>query len=356
MLSLDYRAATATPPQELSQCNAALDIVKAEAEKRLAEEISALQALVVSALQGVAGKDSKKRLSQWAYDITILEEGHIFEPVCSDEFMPVLDSLDDVDKATEALETIRDHLRCVVKQQAKNIAADGMGDSLRQSVKNLLSLEPRLPADTVEVDSATLNMLVDKLIAVDAAFQKYDGAKTKPNMIAFNKCMVAFRQFRLPVGQQTPFQVDLLRQCLAGLWQALQSHSALQQSRIKEAEDELKLHLGEAEKISYGCRDGSSWKAAIPDDWTISQLLDFAHTPKTGLVNGPGARVSNLKESLEQAFAAAIAWPVMFTLFFTLTILWCSLCRFFFSIRSSLSTSRRSLSLGLPTSPSAAVH
>ena len=49
--------------------------------------------------------------------------------------------------------------------------------------------------------------------------------------------------------------------------------------------------INDNEAIALGTRAGLSWKVGINNKMNLNKLLEVAHTPKTGLVNGPGTKV-----------------------------------------------------------------
>jgi hypothetical protein len=221
------------------------------------------------------------------------------------DFIPVLDAMPDAKNSTnkEALETISKHIQSSFLVLAAGVfEVDVDMKALKTLAKNMAAVEARLESDPSDADPVVVNGLAQRLADVALAYNLFKDSKTKANTVAFNKAMVVWRQYKLPLDRKPTFHIELLKQCLLGIWNALEAHNELQKLKVDEAYKELAMHVAEARQIALGTRDGGSWKDDIDESWDADKVVEWAHTPKTGLINGPGAKVVGIKEVLTQAF------------------------------------------------------
>ncbi len=225
---------------------------------------------LVGLLEGVTQKVEErsssiavKKLLKLVQEITDSDEGLPVPGVVQDTFIALLDNLPEKDSsASVALEVVRDNLRSTVCNTAKNLSDEGSLVLMQQVLKNSEAIEKMLNATDIEMDFAVIKAAAGRAAAVVEAYGLYSVGKTKPNVTAFNKAVVNWLQYKLPLDRQTVFHIDFLRHCLQGMQMALTHHSELVKERVAEAEKELNAFLFDAQKICLGTKDGTAWKAS----------------------------------------------------------------------------------------------
>jgi hypothetical protein len=262
-----------------------------------------LRSKLAAALENCSGKESILNMSSWSLLIADADENSPVADLVGPLFIPALDTLPELnDTFGPSLELIQEHLRLVVQKIIEGVLEESVVDSLRPAMKNLLALETYLKTEEKIVCRIVVEGLVDRLLAVVSAYGKFTGSKTKAHILGFNKAMVTWLQYKLPLDRKSTFHIDILRHCLSGISPCIMAHRELREEKHTEAMDELKMNLNEFINIAGGSRDRSSWKEQITNDLSLEQVLDIAFTPKTGLVNGPGNKVMSIKLALGQAF------------------------------------------------------
>ena len=237
--------------------------------------------------------------SSSAFFESLAQDGADQEPLESSGFVGKVDALlgHDTTELQPTLQIIGAALVGKLHAFAEGIAKEGAPETLRQVLANALAINDH----TKLFSDKVMKAIVDKAIALRTTFVAYNTSQTKSNLNAFNKAVLQWKAFKLSTGEQSHAQVNMLRSCLIGNTTALEEHMKIQSQKSGDAVKELTLHIGEYKGISCGCRDGCSWKTGIEDDWSVDRILEHASVPRTGLLAGPGSKVSMAKDELTKA-------------------------------------------------------
>jgi hypothetical protein len=203
----------------------------------------------------------------------------------------------DLTQFKEALGCINTAFVSVFCECAQGLCDKSSTDELQVIDKNIRILgdiyEPIMPL-TVQ------KSLVEKSSGIVKTYEKFKMARSKANANAFNKAVLGFKDYKLPVPAQVPSAVDMLRALMVGLTPAFKDHMAFQTEVLRDATTDLQGTVTEIGLIACGTRDGSSWKASITPEMSLKDILNMAGLPK-GLLSGPGPKVMMAQKSLEEA-------------------------------------------------------
>jgi hypothetical protein len=199
----------------------------------------------------------------------------------------------------DAINAMMEPAFLLLSETLEKLCTEDDAPSQAKYVMNNISAMVATNLCTTEVDEVCKRLVNHACLAV-AAQKKYLGAKSKANLVEFNKGWLAFRSIRLSKVQSGNQCKVVLRACLVGMQTILKLHGAIQAERAKEAENELQAILKEYEPFALGRRDGTSWKADIPISLSLKKVCEKASTPVTGLIHGPGKVVMAAKPNIEQ--------------------------------------------------------
>jgi hypothetical protein len=143
--------------------------------------------------------------------------------------------------------------------------------------------------------------MYDKATVLKVSHSKYENNKSATNALQLNRAVGAWKTIHLSGADITPNNVATLRAFFVGLTCAFRIHAKVQSDKIGEATAEFKSHLEDIQPFAKGKKDGTSWKANISLKIGIKKILEECHTPLTGLLASPGAKVCGAKAKLEQA-------------------------------------------------------
>ena len=168
---------------------------------------------------------------------------------------------------------------------------------------NVAAIEVKLKeADLkLEFDQTLYNDFAKRAHGLHLAGSACEASPSKSTFTALNKAMLAWKGGR-KVPADLPHLHDLVKEFIARLAPYIQTHTKYLNDSIETAEATLRGVVDEYTKIAGGTRDGSSWKASIDADMSVDDVLALANTSKTGLLAGPGAKVSGAKDVLDKAF------------------------------------------------------
>jgi hypothetical protein len=197
----------------------------------------------------------------------------------------------------EGLTTVMTALAAKLESSLCNISVES-SPVVMQLLRNTLALN----FFTKTHDEKLMKSLVERGVAAFEAFIAWEAGNSKANLASFNKAVLSYQAFSLPTGQQSEAHVRVLRSCLVGLTRALEAHIALQIGKASEASKELGVQMAEYRQIAGGLRNGTSWKADIDEHDTLADILALANAPRTGLLAGPGSKVTQAKDELLKVF------------------------------------------------------
>jgi hypothetical protein len=197
----------------------------------------------------------------------------------------------------EVLTTVMTALAGRLESSLSNISVESSPVVL-QLLRNTLALN----FFTKTHDEKLLKTMVERAVAAFDAHIAWEAGSSKANLTSFNKTILSYQAFSLPTGKQSEAHVRVLRRCLEGLVRAFQAHLTVQTGKASEASKELSVQMAEYRQIAGGLRDGTSWKADIDEHATLADILALANAPRTGLLAGPGSKVTQARDELQKVF------------------------------------------------------
>jgi hypothetical protein len=218
----------------------------------------------------------------------------------TEEFLAKLNACHghDMTAAMDALASLKRALHSSLKESMSTLSEDGRTQQCLIILKNLCTIA-ELTKPTMNVGIVT--SMIEKAAGFMDAFKKYRGGASKQNGLSMNKAALAWLSFKLPLEHQSEDYKDLMRSVLTGLMPAMQAHRQFQEERAAASAEAFRAEISEVAPICRGTRDGSCWKEGFQPSTALKDILAAAVVPKTGLLSGPGAKVTGAKQKLQEA-------------------------------------------------------
>jgi hypothetical protein len=241
---------------------------------------------------------------------SIYDEGST-EEIKTADFISRLDALKghDITPYVAVLSAVAEALLAEIQTCFVNVCADDdppSSEHVKQVCKNVQAL-----AEYIEtgVAKSFWQAVVPKLLAASESFAKFKCVKNKTNSHGFNRAVIAWKEYKLPIEQQNEVTKGFLKHAIQGLVPAFAEHKNQQKIISDEALSTFKMTLREHQKIAGGTRDGSSWKESLDPGADLKAVLDLAIVPKSGLLAGPGEKVKLGKQTISEAPTFCAVWP-----------------------------------------------